>query len=64
LNDSVWRKKDSRILKKRDRSQVVQEEQSFDSSDVRTGTQTTWLHADHLNMPRIGTDDSQAVVWI
>ena len=24
---------------------------------------TTWLHTDHLNTPRIGTDDQQRIVW-
>jgi len=30
---------------------------------VLTGTQETWLHVDHLNTPRIGTDNSQTLVW-
>jgi len=42
---------------------LVQEERSFNSSDVLTGTQETWLHVDHLNTPRIGTDDTQMLVW-
>jgi len=42
---------------------MLQEERSFNSSDVLTGTQETWLHMDHLNTPRIGTDDVQTLVW-
>lgn len=42
---------------------LVQEERSFSSAGVLTGTQTTWLHVDHLNTPRVGTNDGQIVAW-
>jgi RHS repeat-associated protein len=42
---------------------LVQEERSFNSSDVLTGGKTTWLHVDHLNTPRVGTNDTQTIVW-
>jgi RHS repeat-associated protein len=42
---------------------LVQEERSYGSLGAITGTQTTWLHVDHLNTPRIGTDVTQTIVW-
>ena len=42
---------------------LVRLKQNVNTSGVFTSTKTTWLHADHLNTPRIGTDDAQTIVW-
>lgn len=42
---------------------VVQKRVRYDSSDAVLLDRTTWLHTDHLGTPRIGTNDSKAVVW-
>ncbi len=44
---------------------VVKEYVYFDGVPLAQleGSETTWLHADHLGTPRIGTDDTQRIVW-
>ena len=42
---------------------LVRIKRNYNVSGVFTTAKTTWLHADHLNTPRIGTDDTQTIVW-
>jgi RHS repeat-associated protein len=42
---------------------LVQAERAFSSGGVLLGTKTSWLHVDHLNTPRVATDDAKRVVW-
>ena len=42
---------------------VVRFKRRYDDQGVLVVVKTTWLHADHLNSPRLGTDDTQTIVW-
>jgi RHS repeat-associated protein len=42
---------------------VLQYQDSYDAQGGLIGTQTTYLHPDHLGTPRIGTDASQTIQW-
>ncbi len=42
---------------------VLQFQDSYDAAGNLIGTQTTYLHPDHLGTPRIGTDTAGAIQW-
>jgi len=42
---------------------VAQFQDSYDSQGTYQGTTVTYLHADHLGTPRLGTNGSQQVTW-
>jgi RHS repeat-associated protein len=42
---------------------VAQFVDSYDSQNNPIGTTITYLHADHLGTPRIGTSQAQAITW-
>ena len=42
---------------------VAQFQDSYDSQGTYQGTTVTYLHADHLGTPRLGTNASQQVTW-
>ncbi len=42
---------------------VLQFQDSYDSEGNLIGTQTTYLHPDHLGTPRLGTDTAGAIQW-
>ncbi|MEX2964259.1 RHS repeat-associated core domain-containing protein [Microbulbifer sp. TYP-18] len=46
----------------RDTMPVAQVEVTYNDGQVQ-GTTLTYLHTDHLNTPRIGTNSSEAIVW-
>jgi uncharacterized protein RhaS with RHS repeats len=42
---------------------LVQAERAFSNGGTLLGTKTSWLHVDHLNTPRVATDDAKQIVW-
>ncbi|GMU74804.1 MAG: hypothetical protein AMXMBFR45_02950 [Gammaproteobacteria bacterium] len=46
-----------------DEQPVAQFTDSYDAAGTYQGTTVTYLYADHLGTPRIGTDASKAITW-
>ena len=42
---------------------IVRIRTGYKANGNRKADKVTWLHVDHLNSPRIGSDDDQRIVW-